>query len=366
MNNTKDQKRKQHKKKPEKKNYILLMSVMLTVAVVTLTGLIGMPSIYASPQYDLIHTPTAGIVMQGLRNGIYPWKGSSSANTSVSSETGETSNEDIPVQNGDTDLNTASSAPEVTELNTDAVSTDISDADATSDSLEDTDAANAGQTDVIPEEAEPERTFDDMTHEFITVDDDYFNDALFVGDSRMVGLSQYCEPIDERADFYVKKALTIFNLLDGKQIRSFDGTQKSLWEVLEEKNYSKIYIMVGINEIGVGNSEYFKDAYSEVVDRIRQAQPEAIIFINGIMHVSSSKSATDQLYNNTNINVRNEAIKTLADNIRIYYIDVNEVVDDEAGGLRADLTFDDIHLKGSSYEPWHEFLLNHGIDLNEK
>ena len=30
--------------------------------------------------------------------------------------------------------------------------------------------------------------------------------------------------------------LTVYNILDGKPIRSFDGTSKSLWEVLEEKD----------------------------------------------------------------------------------------------------------------------------------
>ncbi len=119
--------------------------------------------------------------------------------------------------------------------------------------------------------------------------------------------------------------------------------------------------MVGINEIGVGNSEYFKDAYEQVVDRIREVQPDALIFINSIMHVSQAKSDTDSLYNNTNINARNDAIASLADNIHIYYLNINEAVDDENGALRSDITFDDIHLKGSCYEPWHEYLLAHGV-----
>ena len=62
-----------------------------------------------------------------------------------------------------------------------------------------------------------------------------------------------------------------------------------------------------------------------------------------------------------NINARNEALSQLADNKTIFYMDMNEAVDDENGNLLPELTFDDIHLKASSYERWYEFLLNHGI-----
>ncbi len=200
------------------------------------------------------------------------------------------------------------------------------------------------------------------TKKYISVDDSYFDDALFIGDSRMVGLSQYCQDIDARATFYAKKSLSIYNIRDDKWIETADGDEISLAEALETNHFSKIYIMVGINELGRGDENDFRQAYQDVINQIQSAEPDAYIFINSIMHVSGEKNETDELYNNTNINIRNDAIKSLEDRQNIFYLNINEAVDDEEGNLDAETTSDGVHLKGACYEPWHEYLLSHGVE----
>ena len=197
---------------------------------------------------------------------------------------------------------------------------------------------------------------------YVSVDNSYFDDALFIGDSRMVGLSQYCQDIDARATFYAKKSLSIYNIRDDKWIETEDGEEISLAEALETNHFSKIYIMVGINELGRGDELDFREAYQDVINQIQAAEPDAYIFINSIMHVSAEKNETDELYNNTNINIRNDAIKTLEDRQNIFYLNINEAVDDEEGNLDAETTSDGVHLKGACYEPWHEYLLAHGVE----
>ena len=144
-------------------------------------------------------------------------------------------------------------------------------------------------------------------------------------------------------------------------VKTEDGRKITVDQALSEHQFAKIYIMLGLNEIGTGNTEYFCNKYKEVLDRIRELQPDAIIYIQGIMHVTAHKSDNDKHFNNTNINERNEALSQFADNKTIFYMDMNEAVDDENGNLIAELSFDDVHLKASSYQRWYEFLLNHGI-----
>lgn len=198
--------------------------------------------------------------------------------------------------------------------------------------------------------------------EFTTVDDSYFDDALFIGDSRIVGLSQYCEAIDSRATFFAQKSLTIFDIRNKEWIEDENGNKMSIATALAGKHYKKIYLMVGINELGTGDEERFREVYSQVVQGLRYLQPDATIFISSIMHVSEEKNNTDALYNNTNINIRNDAIKGLADNRKVFYLDINEAVDDENGNLKAETTGDGVHLKGACYEPWHQYLLEHGVE----
>lgn len=198
--------------------------------------------------------------------------------------------------------------------------------------------------------------------EFVTVDETYFADAAFIGDSRMVGVGEYAGIGD--ADFLAKISMTIYNMMDTKI--SLDGENLTVREALTNNHYSKIYMMVGINEIGTADVAYFIRAYTAVIDEIRQLQPDAIIIVQAIMHVTGELSRSDEYYNNENINARNEALKELANGVDIFYIDVNEVYDDENGNLRQDLSFDNVHLLGNCYGLWHDFYMEHGIVLDSE
>lgn len=132
-------------------------------------------------------------------------------------------------------------------------------------------------------------------------------------------------------------------------------------EVLAAKNYGKIYIMMGINELGRGTTEDFMQKYTEVVDTLHELAPEAKIIIEANMRVSGKKSSSDAIFNNSNINARNNAIATLADNETFFYIDMNEAVCDENGDLNAEYTHDQIHLLGKYNELWKQFLMEHGV-----
>ena len=98
-----------------------------------------------------------------------------------------------------------------------------------------------------------------------------------------------------------------------------------------------------------------------MVDTLRRLEPDAKIIIQGVMRVSGEKNSSDAIFNNSNINARNNAVATLADNEQIFYVDVNEVVCDEEGNLKADYTFDQIHLLGVYNDLWKQFLMAHGV-----
>lgn len=194
-------------------------------------------------------------------------------------------------------------------------------------------------------------------YEFVSVDESYFDDALFIGDSRTVGLRDYTD-LSEHADFYCETSLTIYKVLE----EDFKGLG-TISEALAARDYGKIYIMVGINELGRGTTENYMEKYTEVIDTLHELEPEAKIFIQGVMRVSGKKNSEDAIFNNSNIIARNNAVATLADNENIFYIDVNEVVCDEEGNLNADYTFDQIHLLGVYNDLWKQFLLGHGVNV---
>lgn len=221
---------------------------------------------------------------------------------------------------------------------------------------------NAAAGDGNRRAADGEKTEEEGTYGFQTVTEDYFNDAAFIGDSRTVGLFEY-GGIEERADFYAKISLTIYNVFTELLAKDEEtGKKITAEEALTKKQYGKVYLMLGINELGTGTTETFMEEYRAVVERIRQLQPEAVIFVEGIMKVTGNKDSEDPIFNNKNIEEKNAAIAELADNRNIFYIDVNEAVCDGEGNLNAEYTIDEVHLKAKYYEIWKQFLMEHGIE----
>ena len=133
-----------------------------------------------------------------------------------------------------------------------------------------------------------------------------------------------------------------------------------LISLLENNKYSKVYVMLGINELGYNFNTTLKK-YNDLIETIKSLQPEAIIYIEANMHVSEGRSASDDVFNNDNINDFNSKIAALADNITTFYIDVNPLFDDENGNLRADYTHDDTHVLGKHYKTWTDWIASNAV-----
>lgn len=196
---------------------------------------------------------------------------------------------------------------------------------------------------------------------YVTVEDDYFSDALFIGDSRTVGMYEY-GGLEETATFYASTGLTIYKMFDAAIVEVPGQRQKiTIEEALQERSFGKIYLMIGINEMGTGTVETFTVKYREVLEHLRELQPEAIIYIQGILKVSSERSAQGDYINNEGIEARNRELEKLADNENIFYLDVNPMVCDETGGLVDSYTFDGVHLKAKYIQIWKDFLKEHAV-----
>lgn len=238
----------------------------------------------------------------------------------------------------------------------------------------------SGTDPVMPEEANPVDTPPEDVQEpfenageaglpemeqktFQTVDESYFQDALFIGDSRTVGLRDYGR-FETSPTFYASKGLTIFKLLTDEIVEQ-EGQRKKITveEALGQKQFQKIYLMVGINELGTGDAEKFEQAYREVVGRIRELQPDAIIYIQSILKVTQERSEQGDYINNEGVIARNEAIQTIADGETIFYLDVNEAVCDESGCLNPEYSGDGVHITAKYIYLWKDYLMSHAIEM---
>ena len=155
---------------------------------------------------------------------------------------------------------------------------------------------------------------------------EYLSETLFIGDSRTASLQEYAGW--DTAHFYVKYGLTIWDVLDEK-IADYDGEKITVDEALQKQSFKRIYIMLGINELGRGTPETFSEQYGRVIERIRQLQPDAVIIVEAIIHVTIEKDEERTYINNTEINARNEKIKEMAEQYGVCWLDANEVMDEK-------------------------------------
>lgn len=208
----------------------------------------------------------------------------------------------------------------------------------------------------VPTEEEPQGPV------YHTVDDSYFDDAVFIGDSRTVGMYEY-GGLEETSTFYASTGLTIYKMFDS-DIVSVPGQKKKITveEALSEKQFAKIYLMIGINEMGTGTVESFMKAYGEAVQHLQELQPDAVIYLQAIMKVTTERSEQGDYITNEGIEARNEEIAKLADDRKIFYLDVNPYVCDETGGMVASYTYDGVHLKAQYIPIWLNFLKEHAVE----
>ncbi len=178
------------------------------------------------------------------------------------------------------------------------------------------------------------------------------NDTLFIGDSRTVGIREYSGL--KSADFFCSVGMNVFDVTG--DTLSVDGVGSvTLSQLLTKKQYSKIYVMLGINEVGYPHSSVVSK-YGKVLDLIKEKQPNASIFIEANLHVSKSRSDGDKVVNNAAINDLNTKLSALADGSKVFYIDANSIFDDENGALSSEKTSDGTHLYAKYYPTWVEWI----------
>ncbi len=198
------------------------------------------------------------------------------------------------------------------------------------------------------------------------VEMEYFEDALFIGDSRTDGLRLYSGI--QGADFYCYKGLTIFEV-DERKIVELNGNSYSVVEALEKgPQYAKIYISLGVNELGYYNDDAYHQAFSEFLDTVKALQPDAIIYLENLVPVNPQKCAEykqPSYVNNDRVAAYNAIYPQLATEHQVALLDVASALSDENGILPADATADGVHFTKAWYQKWLAYLMNHTVSQEE-
>ena len=233
---------------------------------------------------------------------------------------------------------------------------------AGSGSAQDTDPVQADP----PPPKLPRYDFTQPAPERAAVDNSYFDDAAFVGDSRTDGFMLYSGVGTGKG--FTSNGLSIFKLAEKKAL-TIDGKDYTLLEALELEQYGKVYLSLGVNELGIYKDDAFYESYCQAIELIRQAQPNAIIYIQGLIPVNEGEivnyNGNKYKLSNEHLRVYNDLMRRAAEEKQVVYLDLYAAFADENGELPQGSSRDGVHLGKESCIRWLEYLKTHTVEYDD-
>ena len=208
----------------------------------------------------------------------------------------------------------------------------------------------------------PVPTFDasGQLAESARVDRSYFDDAVFVGNSLIVGFSHSS---GLNATYYATVGMNVTQFFSKESFEAEDGSYLSCSAMLERTNYSKIYLMFGINELGFGSASVFIYYYDQIIDYLKELNPQARIYVQSILPLNTPKWQTCSYYsdyvNNYNIASYNQALVNMCKEKGVAFVNVGEKFTGPDGDMFSDATSDGLHVNASYMPVWVDYLCCH-------
>jgi Lysophospholipase L1 and related esterases len=164
-----------------------------------------------------------------------------------------------------------------------------------------------------------------------------FTNDVFLGDSITKGLSAY--HILDEAKVYAEVGI---------------GTKKAkeLVDLAAKQNPKRIFIMIGINDVGSYTTGQFANYYSSLINSVKTKCPNAKIYVQTILPVSGQATQKNPSLSNSRINEFNSAILQISKNENVGFINTSALVNENFYAR------DGIHYKPTFYPNWLNFLKN--------
>lgn len=180
--------------------------------------------------------------------------------------------------------------------------------------------------------------------------------VAFIGDSRTQGFIMY-NGLKEVQDYsYV--GLMVDTAMTKEFVKTSNGNKVTLLQDMKGKDIKRVYIMLGVNELGWSYPQVFKSKYKELINKIKKVKPDAQIYVQSIIPVTKAKDKSDKYFNNTRIEQYNQLIKEVVKEENVKYLDVQTALVNSEGYLPEETSPDGIHIGAKYCEKWLDYLKN--------
>ncbi len=163
------------------------------------------------------------------------------------------------------------------------------------------------------------------------VDDSYFDDAVFAGDSIVSSLEMYGQFTN--AEFVSKIGLSPSAAANFHEFETPDNPKATFAEAIAYYKPKKVYLLLGSNGLDKKLSGDVILEYTDMLNTITTLLPETIIYVLGTPPMTKSKMSKYKNCSPGRYRVFNEELLKLCGEFNIYYIDIYGLVKNKNGYL---------------------------------
>lgn len=213
----------------------------------------------------------------------------------------------------------------------------------------------AAETEPEPEPAaEPEPAV-----ETGPLDESWFDDAVFMGDSISVILKKYCSINGGLGDavFLTEFSFGVRNAVRKDQIQiSYQSNTYDAEDVIPLTGASKLFVMFGINDIELyGGIPKTMEYWQTFIENVRSKSPDIQIFIQSMLPVR--EDVVTEGIMNSDIDEYNSCLRAFCDETGCVYVDIASHIKGDNNAMPYEFCQEDgLHETYDACEVWIELL----------
>lgn len=194
----------------------------------------------------------------------------------------------------------------------------------------------------------------------------WFSDAVFVGDSLTLGWQNYINKMMEsnsnffgRTHFLCSGSYGVGHAFDPISDDSlhprYQGEQHFVWDSIQMMGANKVFILLGLNDLSIYGVDGTFTRYCQLIDNILSHRPGAQIFIISDMYMY--RGSERERLNNRNLYLLNQRLAQLCRDSGYEFINIASHLIDENGFVPDQYSSDHyVHQTYAAYAIWADIL----------
>ncbi|MCR5087923.1 MAG: hypothetical protein K6C08_00235 [Oscillospiraceae bacterium] len=185
--------------------------------------------------------------------------------------------------------------------------------------------------------------------ESFEITEEWFDSALFIGDSQTGGLASYTMMYGGLGDalVYYVVGLSCYNIVHLDQRLYFKGEYHTIENMVAASGAEKVFLSLAINDVEAP-VDVMRDCWSAMLERIREKNPEVSIYVQSCPEIGQDYSGST----GRRIRSYNRMLKEVCEERDCSFVDITAGLTDGNGLTKQSYLRDNIHLNEEGCRIW--------------